>query len=180
MRALVTAVSRGEAHLFSKQLAASIVLLPGLGVAGDAHCGATVKHRSRVAQNPLQPNLRQVHLIHGELFEELSARGFDVHAGELGENVTTIGIDLLALPQNTLLQIGASAVVRITGLRNPCHQLDAFRPGLMSAVLARAPDGSLIRKAGIMSVVVTGGVVRAGDVVTVQLPPQPHQALDPV
>lgn len=157
-----------------------ITLQPGLGVQGDAHSGAKVKHRSRVARDATQPNLRQVHLMHRELFDELALRGFDIGAGQLGENITTEGVDLLRLPQNTLLCIGASAVVRITGPRNPCHQLDKFRQGLMAAVLDRAPDGTLIRKAGVMSVVQAAGEVRAGDAITIQLPPLPHQPLAPV
>lgn len=154
--------------------------MKGLGVEGDAHCGATVKHRSRVARDPTQPNLRQVHLVHSELFEELSAKGYAVLPGQLGENVTTRGIDLLALPTGTQLQLGASAIVQLTGLRNPCAQLDHFKPGLMAAVLGRTPRGGLVRKAGVMGIVVAGGVVRAGDVVGVRLPAEPHRHLEPV
>lgn len=178
--ARVIAVSASRVHSFSKHAAMSVTLLPGLGVAGDAHCGATVKHRSRVARDATQPNLRQVHLIHRELFDELASRGFHVAAGELGENITTAGVDLLALPADTLLHIGASAVVRVTGLRNPCSQLDKFCPGLMAAVLERTPAGKLVRKAGVMSVVIAGGEVRAGDAISVVLPPAPRCALEPV
>lgn len=180
MPARVVAVSVSPAHHFSKMPARVITLLAGLGVAGDAHSGATVKHRSRVARNASQPNLRQVHLIHRELFDELALRGFKIAVSQLGENITTEGLDLLALPTDTLLKIGASAVLRITGLRNPCYQLDKFRKGLMAAVLDRAPDGTLIRKAGVMSVVIAGGEVRAGDTIEIELPQGRHQPLAPV
>lgn len=180
MTAHVVAVSASRSHTFSKQPALFVTLLPGLGVQGDAHSGATVKHRSRVARNPTQPNLRQVHLIHGELFDELTLRGFDIGASQLGENITTAGIDLLALPTGTRLRLGASAVVELTGLRNPCGQLDKFRPGLMAAVLERAADGKLVRKAGVMSIVIAGGEVRVGDTIEVTLPTPPHRLLEPV
>ncbi|RAY11449.1 MOSC domain-containing protein [Actinomadura craniellae] len=157
-----------------------IRLLAGLGVEGDAHLGATVKHRSRVARDPSQPNLRQVHLIHAELFEELRGAGFEVAPGQLGENVTTSGVDLLALPTGTLLHLGGTAVVEVTGLRNPCTQLDGFQQGLMSAVLDRDEDGAVVRKSGVMAVVRTGGEVHPGDPVTAELPPEPHTPLRPV
>ena len=180
MSAVVTAVSRSAVHAFSKPTQESIRLLAGLGVEGDAHLGETVKHRSRVARDPTQPNLRQVHLIHAELHDELRAAGFHVRAGEMGENVTTRGIDLLGLPAGTRLFLGETAVVEMTGLRNPCAQLDRFQPGLMAAVLDRDADGRLVRKAGIMGVVVAGGEVRPGDAVCVELPPEPHRRLEVV
>jgi MOSC domain-containing protein YiiM len=176
----VIAVSASPRHAFSKTAAASVVLLEGLGIQGDAHCGATVKHRSRVARDPAQPNLRQVHLMHGELFAELAAKGFTVAPGQLGENITTTGIDLLSLPTGTELMIGTEVVLCLTGLRNPCVQLDRFQHGLMSAVLDRAEGGRLIRKAGVMSIVRTGGVVRAGDEIRVNLPTGTHHGLEPV
>lgn len=177
---MVVAVALSPRHRFSKQVAPAITLLEGLGVAGDAHAGATVRHRSRVARNPAAPNLRQVHLIHAELFAELAGRGFAAAAGALGENVTTRGVDLLALPAGTVLRLGADAEVTVTGLRNPCAQLDRFAPGLMAATLARAPDGNLVRKAGIMATVRRGGTVRPGDAVVVVPPPPPHWPLAPV
>jgi MOSC domain-containing protein YiiM len=177
---LVVAVSLRAGHHFSKTPSLGIRLLTGLGVAGDAHLGATVKHRSRVRKDPTQPNLRQVHLIHAELFDELRTRGFAVKPGELGENVTTSGIDLLALPAGTRLHLGESAVVEITGLRNPCDQIDHFQPGLMAATLDRDADGNLVRKAGIMSVVIRDGDVRPGDAIGVELPSAPHRRLQPV
>src|SRR4051812_43261588 len=160
---VVVAVCRDSQHRFSKSVTDEITLLEGLGVEGDAHAGVTVKHRSRVAKDPSQPNLRQVHLIHSELHDELRARGFDVGPGELGENVTTRGVPLLELPTGTRLHLGAEAIVELTGLRNPCVQLNGRTPGLMDAVLDRAPDGSLVRKAGVMAIVVRGGDVRPGD-----------------
>ncbi|MDQ2740659.1 MAG: MOSC domain-containing protein [Actinomycetota bacterium] len=178
--ARVVAVCFDGGHRFSKNPAKEIVLLPGLGVQGDAHFGVTVQHRSRVAADPTQPNLRQVHLLHTELFTELSEHGFDVDAGQLGENVTTSGIDLLSLPRGTLLTLGDEAVVQITGLRNPCQQINTFRSGLLKEVLARSSEGIPIRKAGVMSVVVTGGVVRPGDPIVARLPTMPHRPLDRV
>jgi len=157
-----------------------IVLVAGLGVDGDAHAGATVRHRSRVARDPAQPNLRQVHLMPMEWIDFLREGGFDVEPGRMGENVTTSGIDLLGLPTGTRLQLGATAIVQLTGLRNPCKQLDGIQPGLMAANLERAADGSLIRKAGVMSVVLQGGEVRPGDAIRVELPAPPHTGLEPV
>lgn len=176
----VIAVSSHVGHHFSKTPSPGIRLLKGLGVAGDAHMGETVKHRSRVRKDPTQLNLRQVHLMHVELFDELRAKGFVVRPADLGENITTSGIDLLALPTGTRLYLGASAVVEITGLRNPCIQIDNFQKGLMAATLDRDADGNLVRKAGIMSIVLADGEVRPGDAVRVELPAAPHRALQPV
>ncbi|RYF71792.1 MAG: MOSC domain-containing protein [Comamonadaceae bacterium] len=180
MAARVLAVHRSGSHSFSKFAEESITLLQGLGVEGDAHAGTTVKHRSRVARDAAAPNLRQVHLLQAELFDELVERDFAVFPGDMGENVTTRGLDLLALPAGTRLQLGAQAVVELTGLRNPCVQIDRFQPGLTAAVLDRAADGALVRKAGVMAVVVAGGDVRADDAIAVLLPEQPHQPLQPV
>jgi MOSC domain-containing protein YiiM len=180
MTGSVAAVSRSASHTLTKGGEPAIRLLAGLGVEGDAHAGATVKHRSRVARDPSQPNLRQVHLIHAELHRELRAAGYDVAAGQMGENVTTEGIDLLGLPTGARLRLGDEAVVELTGLRNPCAQLEGIQTGLMSAVLGRDDGGSLIRKAGVMAIVVAGGLVRPGDAITVELPPPPHRALVPV
>jgi MOSC domain-containing protein YiiM len=177
---LVVAVSRAPKHTFSKRNEDSIRLLAGLGVEGDAHAGTTVKHRSRVRRDPTQPNLRQVHLIHGELHDELNAQGFAVSPGDMGENVTTRGVDLLSLPTGTRLALGDTAVIEVTGLRNPCVQLDRFRSGLMDAVLDRDDGGGLVRKSGVMAVVVEGGEVRAGDPIAVALPDRPHCPLQPV
>lgn len=176
----VVAVSVSASHTMSKPNVESIRLMDGYGVEGDAHAGATVKHRSRVARDPLQPNLRQVHLVHAELFETLRGQGFDIAPGKMGENITTFGLDLLGLPAGTWLRLGTSAVVEVTGLRNPCAQLDAIQPGLMEAVLERDTRGNLIRKAGIMAVVVAGGVVSAGDPIHVELPAGLHSPLEPV
>lgn len=177
---VVIAVASDPAHRFSKPVRESIRLLAGLGVEGDAHMGVTVKHRSRVRRDPTQPNLRQVHLIHVELIEELRAIGFDVERGRMGENVTTRGLDLLGLPRGALLHLGATAVVEVTGLRNPCAQLDRYQAGLMAAVLDRQPDGELVRKSGIMGIVRASGEVRAGDAIVVEHPAMPHRRLEPV
>jgi len=180
MSGVVTVVSRSATHTLSKPEQGSIRLLAGLGVEGDAHLGATVKHRSRVARDPTQPNLRQVHLIHAELLDELSEAGFALSPGQMGENVTTRGIDLLALPAGTRLHLGDAAVVEVTGLRNPCWQLNEIQPGLMAATLDRDAQGNLIRKAGIMAIVLAGGEVRGGDAIRVALPPEPRRKLEPV
>lgn len=180
MQARVAAVHASTVHGFSKFEEDHIVLVEGLGVEGDVHAGTTVKHRSRVARNPQQPNLRQVHLLHAELFDELMPRGFPVFPGEMGENITTRGLDLLSLPTGTRLRLGASAEVMLTGLRNPCKQIDRFQPGLMAAVLDRDAEGHTVRKAGVMAVVTTGGSVAAGDAITVVLPAQPYRPLEPV
>lgn len=174
---VVVAVSRSAQHTFSKLPVDGIQLLAGLGVEGDAHMGKTVKHRSRVRADPTEPNLRQVHLIHAELFDELNAKGFDVAPGQLGENITTRGIDLLGLPTGTRLHLGDAAILEITGLRNPCRQFDSLRPGLMKAVLDRNADGTLRRKSGVMGVVLSGGRVRAGDGIRIVLPDGPHLPL---
>lgn len=180
MTATVLAVHRSGSHDFSKFEEDAIVLVEGLGVEGDAHAGATVKHRSRVKRDPTAPNLRQVHLLHAELFDELVGRGFPVFPGELGENITTRGIDLLALPAGTRLILGRDAEVELTGLRNPCSQIDRFQAGLTAAVLDRDASGAIVRKAGVMAVVRRGGPVQRGDTIVVHLPQGPRHALQPV
>jgi hypothetical protein len=175
----VISVSLSDNHTFSKENQESIKLVEGLGVKGDAHFGSTVKHRSRVAQNPNQPNLRQVHLIHNELFEELIDR-FTIGPGQMGENITTVGINLLELPTDTILYIGQSAIVKVTGLRNPCAQIDNFIPGLLNAVLDKDADGNLIRKAGIMGIILQSGEVKPGDSIRIELPPKPFNKLERV
>lgn len=180
MVGMVTAVSRNSVHTIRKPNVSCIRLLAGLGVDGDIHMGETVKHRSRIARNASQPNLRQVHLIHAELHDELLSAGFTILPGEMGENVTTRGVELLALPAGTRLHIGDMAIVEVTGLRNPCFQLNGLKMGLMKAVLGRDEDGNLIRKTGVMSIVVAGGDVKAGDPIHVTLPDGPRRALQPV
>jgi MOSC domain-containing protein YiiM len=167
-------------HSFSKFTELAIRLVAGLGVEGDAHAGTTVKHRSRVARNPQAPNLRQVHLLHAELFDELMAAGFAVWPGELGENITTYGVDLLGLPTGTQLHLGDEAIVELTGLRNPCSQIDRFQAGLMAATLAHDADGRLVRKAGVMAIVLQGGTVQAGDAIRIDLPAGKAKPLEPV
>jgi MOSC domain-containing protein YiiM len=180
MSAIVLAVSRNSEHTFSKPNVAAIRLIAGLGVEGDAHLGVKVQHCSHMRRDPEAPNLRQVHLIHAELHEELRAAGFAVAPGVIGENVTTRGIELLALPAGTRLHLGEAAVVEVTGLRNPCRQLDRWQSGLTAALLGRGPNGEVIRKAGIMGIVLTGGEVRAGDAIAVELPPAPRRPLERV
>jgi MOSC domain-containing protein YiiM len=177
---IVTAVSRSASHTMAKPNRQSIRLLRGLGVEGDAHLGETVKHRSRLRRDPSQPNLRQLHLIHEELHEELRRAGFTVFPGQMGENVTTRGVDLLGLPVGTCLHLGDTAVVEVTGLRNPCVQLDRLQPGLMAATLARDQQGGLVWKTGVMSIVLADGEIRPGDPIRVELPPEPHGPLEPV
>jgi MOSC domain-containing protein YiiM len=178
--ARVTAVSSSSSHSFSKPNQNSITLIPGEGVEGDAHRGTQVQHLFVMRHDPQRPNLRQVHLIHSELHDELREAGFEVEAGQMGENITTRGLDILALPTGTRLRLGESAMIEITGLRSPCVQLDRFKPGLKNAVLDHDAHGELIRKAGVMSIVLTGGVVRPGDPIDVTLPPEPHRPLKPV
>ena len=178
--ARVKAVHASASHSFSKFTEASIRLVEGLGVQGDTHAGTTVQHRSRVARDATAPNLRQVHLLHAELFDELIAAGFAVFPGDLGVNVTTAGSDLLALPQRARLHLGADAVVEITGLRNPCVQIDRFQKGLKAATLGRDADGHLVRKAGVMGIVLAGGEVRAGDPIRIEWPAGARLALEPV
>ena len=176
----VVAVAASSEHGFSKQTRPLVHLVEGLGVEGDAHLGRTVQHLSRVRRAPHEPNLRQVHLIQAELFEEVHPAGHRVLPGQLGENVTTTGLDLLALPVGTVLLLGDTAEVQLTGLRNPCRQIDAFQPGLLQQVLGRSADGAVVRRAGVMGVVRRGGEVRPGDPVTVVLPEGPHRPLDRV
>ena len=180
MTGKVIAVAKDEGHNFSKRIVPEIKIVTGLGVDGDAHKGAQVKHRSRVKADPEQPNLRQVHLIHSELFDEVAKQGFHVNPADLGENITTKGIDLLALPRGSHLKIGDDVVLEVTGLRNPCVQIDDFQKGLLSAVLDRGPNGEFIRKSGIMTVVLKSGWVRSGDCIDVWLPDPPFLPLERV
>ena len=180
MTARVVAVARDDRHRFSKAPVAAITLRAGLGVEGDAHAGATVQHRSQLRRDPSAPNLRQVHLVGAEMLEELVAGGFAVAPGAMGENVTTAGVDLPALSTGTLLRLGADALIAITGLRNPCVQLDRFQHGLQRAVLDRDAAGNVVRRAGVMAVVLRDGVVRPDDPVEVTAPPGPHVPLQPV
>jgi MOSC domain-containing protein YiiM len=176
----VVAVSRSATHSLAKHTCERIGLIAGLGVDGDAHAGVTVKHRSRVAADPSQPNLRQVHLIHAELHDALAAAGLPVAPGQMGENITTRGIDLLGLAAGTRLHIGNAAVIEVTGLRNPCKQLDRIHPGLMAATLERSAGGELIRKAGIMAIVRRGGDIGPGDAIVIEPPAPPQRPLEPV
>jgi MOSC domain-containing protein YiiM len=178
--AAVAGLSRSAGHRFSKDATDRLTLLAGLGVDGDCHAGSTVQHLSRVRRDPGQPNLRQVHLMAAELYDELTEKGFELAAGQLGENVTTTGVDLLALARGTRLSIGAEVVLEVTGLRNPCVQIDRFRPGLLAEVLFRDAAGQVVRRAGVMAVVVAGGEVGVGDTITVEPPPPPLSPLAPV
>lgn len=180
MEPTVIAVSSSDEHRFSKTLREEVTLIAGIGVKGDAHSGTTVKHRSRVIRNPDQPNLRQVHLLQSEIFDEVADYGHVVRPGEMGENITTRDIDLLHLPTGTRLHLGDGAIVEITGLRNPCYQIDDFQPGLLAHMVGKSDDGTIIRKAGIMSIVISGGIVRPGDPIRVTLPPEPHEPLERV
>lgn len=176
----VVAIAKDNAHQFSKDVVGEIQIVVGMGVEGDAHSGATVKHRSRVATDPSQPNLRQVHLIQSELFSEVSEQGFVVRPGDLGENITTVGIDLMSLPKGTILKVGSFVELEVTGLRNPCKQIDDFQKGLLSAVVMRGKNGELIRKSGIMTVVKAGGLVKANDIISPIFPQKPYLPLERV
>ncbi len=180
MDSVITAVSKNATYAFSKPNQGSVHLLAGLGVDGDVHMGEKVKHRSRMLKNPDQPNLRQVHLIHSELHDELRAKGFDVSAGQMGENITTRGVDLLNLPKGTRLHLGNTAVVEVTGLRNPCEQINNFQDGLLKACVEKDEHGDIIRKAGVMSIVLVGGDVFPEDQIRVEYPKGPHEPLQVV
>jgi len=174
----VISLSKNDKHQFSKRNCGSLFFIEGLGIEGDAHCGKTVQHLSRIKKNPTQPNLRQVHIIHCELLAELREQGFKVEAGSLGENILTQGIDVLSLPKNTRLKLGKEVILKVTGLRNPCSQLDNYQQGLTKAVLDKDKHGNLIRKAGIMATVEKGGTVFVNDSIEVKLPNEPHEALE--
>jgi MOSC domain-containing protein YiiM len=176
----VVSVSRSPVHGFSKEIAGEIRLLVGLGVEGDAHAGRTTQHLYRLRKDPAAPNLCQVHLLQAELFAELAEQGLAVAPGEMGENVTTAGVGLLELPVGARLALGAVAVVEITGLREPCSQMNRLRPGLMKACISRSASGEVIRKAGVMGIVAAGGVVRVGDAIGVELPARPWRKMGPV
>lgn len=180
MSGIVAAVCRSPGHTLTKPITDSIRLVAGFGIDGDAHAGATVKHLSRLLKFGNSPNLRQVHLMHSELFDELRAAGFAVWAGLMGENITTRAVDLLRLPTGARLHLGSTAVVEVTGLRNPCRQLNKIAPGLMKATLATDDAGNLVRKAGIMGIVAADGEVREGDPIEIELPPGPYRPLQPV
>ncbi len=180
MTGRVASLSASPEYTFTKSTPNRVRLIEGIGVEGDIHSGETVKHRSRVRADPTQPNLRQVHLITSELLAELGEEGFDVSPGRLGENLLTEGLDLLALPTGTRLEVGESAVLEMTGVRNPCVQLNDVGEGLMRRLVDRAEDGSLIRKAGAMAIVAAGGEIAVGDSIRVVLPPEPHLPLEKV
>lgn len=180
MTGKIIALARSGAHDFSKQCSENLLVIAGIGIEGDAHAGEKVQHHSRVAIDPAQPNLRQVHLLHSELLDELRSEGFEVEPGQLGENMTTRGIDLLGLPTGTVLRIGQSAQLEVTGLRNPCKQIEAFRPGLLARLARKRGDGTIERLAGVMAIAIEDGEVACGDTVAVQLPVLPHHPLEPV
>ncbi|KAA3642974.1 MAG: MOSC domain-containing protein [Chloroflexi bacterium] len=173
----VIAVSSSAQHTFSKSTQPKINLIEGFGIEGDAHAGEFVKHRFLAKQDATRPNIRQVHLMHTELFEELNTKGFSVNPGELGENITTRGVDLLALPTSTKLRIGSQAIVELTALRNPCVQIDDFQKGLLKELVYQDEQGNLVRKAGVMGIILNGGEVRPGNTIVIDLPPEPHQPL---
>jgi len=178
MEPTVIAVSRSASHTFSKPNREMIQLIAGLGVEGDAHSGKTIKHRFLVKKDATRPNIRQIHLIHAELFDEMSDKGYSIKPGELGENITTRGIDLLSLPTGAILNIGSDVAIEVTALRNPCKQIDDFQKGLLKEVLYKDEKGNLVRKTGVMGVILQGGEVRPGDNITVELPPEPHHKLE--
>jgi len=176
----VHSLSISPQHTFSKALTQQVEVIKGIGLKGDAHAGIKVKHRSRVAKDPNQPNLRQVHLIHLELLKALAKKGYKVNPGDLGENITTVGIPLLDLPKDTILNIGTTVAIQITGLRNPCHQIDKFQKGLLKEVVGKNDTGDIIRMAGIMAIVLEGGTITINDEILVKLPAEPHQKLERV
>jgi MOSC domain-containing protein YiiM len=170
----VVAVCAAPKHRFSKTPCLSIALVAGLGVEGDAHFGSLVRHRYLARRNPRAPNIRQVHLIPVELFDELQAVGYDVAPGDLGENIVTAGLDLESLPLDTELRI-CSAAVRLTGLRTPCVLIDRFSAGLKTRLVADGPGPPF--RAGVMGVVTVGGVVLPGDRIRTVFPAAPRLEL---
>lgn len=180
MEPTILGLAKDSEHRFSKQPADRLTLIAGIGVEGDAHAGRLVQHLYDKQKNPNVANLRQVHLIHGELLDELAEKGFTVTPGQLGENVTTRGLDLLGLSRGTRLRLGGEALIELTGLRNPCKLINGLADGLMAATLDKAPDGSLIRKCGVMAVVITGGEVRVGDPIHLESLPMVHEPLEPL
>ena len=179
----VAAVHRSDEHTFSKATCESIELVAGLGVNGDAHQGAKVKHRSRVAANPDQPNLRQIHLVMSELLDEVNSAGHNVVAGQLGESITTTGIDLISLPVGSMLRIGDTALVALTGLRNPCPQIKSVGDGLMKMMFIDDqdnPEGPKIGRTGVMGVVIAGGIVAADDGIKIRFPAGPLTRMEKV
>ncbi|MEV5961291.1 MOSC domain-containing protein [Kribbella sp. NPDC051952] len=180
MSGIVVGVSRDSKHRFSKAAVDAIRVIEGYGVEGDAHAGQTIQHLHPMRLDPTRPNLRQVHLIQFELYDELGDLGYDVSPGQLGENVTTRGVDLLALPRRTRLQLGPDVVLEVTGLRSPCRQINNFRPGLLKEVIHTDEDGTVVRKTGVMSIVVVGGIIHPDDPITVVLPDGDHEPLEVV
>jgi len=178
VNSIVIAVSRSAEHTFSKPNEESINLIQGFGVEGDAHAGKTVKHRYLVGKDPTRLNIRQVHLIHAELLDELNAKGFSVAPGQLGENITTRGVDLLNLPTGTKMHIGSDVIIELTALRNPCVQIDAFQKGMLKEVLYKDEEGNLVRRTGVMGTIHKGGLVKPGDEIEVELPPEPYSPLE--
>lgn len=178
MNSVVVAVSRSAEYTFSKPNEESIKLIEGFGVEGDAHAGKTVKHRYLVGKDPARPNIRQIHLIHAALLDELTEKGFSVGPGQLGENITTRDVDLLALPTGTKLTIGSDVLIELTALRNPCVQIDNFQKGMLKEVLYKDQDGSLVRRTGVMGIILKGGIVKPDDEIVVKLPPEPHHLLE--
>ena len=176
MSGKIVAVCRAAKNGFSKPPCARIDLVAGMGVEGDAHSGRTVQHLYLKKKDASVANLRQVHLMHAELFDELAGKGFDVGPGDIGENITTRGIDLLALPCGTRLTIG-EACIELTGIRTPCHQINKFQKGLLKALVDTDEGGNKILKSGVMGIVLQSGAVRPGDTVAVALPAGPHQPL---
>ncbi len=180
MAGRIVSLSRSPIHAFSKDGATTLRLIAGIGIEGDAHAGQRVQHRSRVAVDPTQPNLRQVHLLHAELLHDLKAKGFSIRPGQLGENILTQDIDLLGLPTGARLALGDEAEIEITGLRNPCRQIESFESGLLEHVAYRDESGNLVRLVGVMAVVLTAGEILLGDPIRIRLPAPPHRSLAPV
>lgn len=172
----VIGVHVGSAHTFSKTSQDVIRLIENHGVEGDAHAGSCDQHLFHIRRFGEQPNLRQVHLIQAEFFDEVAEKEHVVRSGELGENITTRSVDLLNLPTGTRLQLGRDAIIELTGLRNPCHQIDQFQEGLLQHCKEATPNG-VVRKAGVMAIVLHGGDVKANDRIMVDLPAGPHRPL---
>jgi MOSC domain-containing protein YiiM len=168
LRGTVVAVASKEKHEFSKRTRHAITLVEDHGVEGDVHAGRVIQHRYLAKKMPVMPNNRQVHLIASELFTELGLSGFNVSPGELGENITTAGLDLTNLPLGTRLRLGSSAVVEITGLRTPCSLIDRFQKGLKRAMIMKHEQPRF--RCGVLGVAKATGKIAPGDPIIVELP----------
>lgn len=151
-----------------KPVVDTVHLIENWGVEGDYHAGPLVRHRYLAKKDPTKPNMRQVLLMDAVVFADLAQNDIHIGPGMMGENITIEGLAVMQLAVGTRLAIG-SAVVEVTERRSPCYQLNGIDPRLLKAVVTKQ-DGQAIFKAGIMTRILQGGWVRAGDLVKVLSP----------